>query len=383
MKISIVHSFYSKSSPSGENQMVNLQFSALREYGHKVQLVDLDTDDLIRKKFYNVKTAFSVATRRGQSPTKIIREFSPDIVLINNLFPNFSINWIENLDIPSIMMFHNYRHFCANALFYREGKQCFACIEKSTFQSIKYGCYRNSRLATLPIYLSKIGPSRAEWLSKSKLYFVALSEFQKNLLIAAGLDSNRISVMNNFVEDLHCSGKHIAPGSNDRWVAVGRVSKGKGFLDLALNWPEDRKLDIIGNGPDLEQLHELVKNNNNINLLGNINNSELGRMLPSYKGGFFTSLMPEVSPLSVIEFFRAGLPVIALKDTAAAGWVLSSSAGVVIDNLQKVSIRTAINIVESCSDRFRENSRNAFNANFTKSHWIYSFNKLAYRVASA
>ena len=48
MKISVVHSYYSSATPSGENFMVDSQVAALTEAGHDVQLIALRTDDLQR-----------------------------------------------------------------------------------------------------------------------------------------------------------------------------------------------------------------------------------------------------------------------------------------------------------------------------------------------
>jgi len=163
MRIALVHSFYSSQQPSGENQVVVAQVDALREAGHEVLLVARYTDPAIQERGYSVRAALGVATGFGPDPTADLRDFSPDVVHIHNLFPNFGTRWVSRWEGPLVATLHNYRPLCANGLLYRDGHNCTLCPEGDRLASMRYGCYRDSRIATLPLALRNARPPQRSW----------------------------------------------------------------------------------------------------------------------------------------------------------------------------------------------------------------------------
>ena len=87
IRIAMVHSFYSSAQPSGENTVVLNEVDALRRAGHEVALFAAHTDELEGEVFYKLRAGLRVATGYGRNPLKAIRDFSPDVVHVHNLFP--------------------------------------------------------------------------------------------------------------------------------------------------------------------------------------------------------------------------------------------------------------------------------------------------------
>ena len=153
MRIAVVHSFYS-GQPSGENEAVRDQVRALRAAGHDVDLFAAHTDELAGDRLYPLRAALRVATGRGASPLSRLRAHAPDVVHVHNLFPNFGRSWVCEWDGPLIATLHNYRPLCARATLYREGAECTRCPDGERWAGLRYGCYRDSRAATLPLALA-------------------------------------------------------------------------------------------------------------------------------------------------------------------------------------------------------------------------------------
>ena len=86
IRIAMVHSFYSSAQPSGENTVVLNEVDALRRAGHEVALFAAHTDELEGEVFYKLRAGLRVATGYGRNPLKAIRDFSPDVVHVHNLF---------------------------------------------------------------------------------------------------------------------------------------------------------------------------------------------------------------------------------------------------------------------------------------------------------
>ncbi len=127
MRIALVHSFYRSDAPSGENVVVMLQAEALRTAGHEVLLVSRHTDEEMRSRLYDVRSAVRVATGVGPDPTAQLRRFRPDVVHVHNLFPNFGERLLASWEGPLVATLHNFRPVCANALLFREGQVCTKC----------------------------------------------------------------------------------------------------------------------------------------------------------------------------------------------------------------------------------------------------------------
>lgn len=121
LRICFIHSYYSADSPSGENQVVDNQISLLREQGHEVEIISLQTDILREEKGYKAKTALNVSFGTGPDPMHLIRRLNPDLVHVHNLFPNWGTHWLSQSEFPLVSTIHNFRPICAAGTLYRNG----------------------------------------------------------------------------------------------------------------------------------------------------------------------------------------------------------------------------------------------------------------------
>ncbi len=98
-----------------------------------------------------------------------------------------------------VLTLHNYRLLCPAAIPMREGKVCTDCIrQRSVLPALQHGCYRNSRLATVPLATNvALHRGIGTWQHQVDA-FVALSDFQRNLMADGGLPKDKIHVKPNF-----------------------------------------------------------------------------------------------------------------------------------------------------------------------------------------
>lgn len=380
MRIAVVHSFYSSRATSGENFVVQAQVKALRAGGHEVELIGAQTDYLEEALLYKVRSAFTVATGVGTNPLGQLGKFQPDITVVHNLFPNFGSSWMSQWKGPIVRVLHNFRLFCANGLFFRNGHLCFDCVEKSPVRGLLYGCYRDSPVATLPLTVAQMRReiSNVE-ISQPSGYF-ALSQVAADTLIKAGLPSDRVFIVPNFIGDFWGSDPLPLRKRNGRWVAVGRLTREKGFYDLVKNWPEQYQLDIIGDGPDFDEIQIMVTKHANIRLLGRLDKQELLNRLPRYEGAILPSLWLEAAALTVLEFLCAGLPVISTAVNSAAPTISNHKSGIVLDEFTVTALASAIELITEEYCVYSHNARYAYISNFSPKIWtdaaVSIFNQL-------
>ena len=142
---------------------------------------------------------------------------------------------------------HNYRPLCANGLLFRDGRLCTDCPDGRPWSALEHACYRDSRVATLPIAgRNATGVDHNRLLQRADA-LVVLSEFARDTFVRYGVDERRLRLIPNRVTDLTSSARP-APATQ-RWLAVGRLRAEKGFAELLRSWPANVPLDIAGDGP--------------------------------------------------------------------------------------------------------------------------------------
>src|SRR5215203_1787788 len=171
MRIAVVHSFYSRKQPSGENNVVVDQVAQLREAGHDVELLARKTDDLSNRSLYPLASAYRTLTGLGASPETALDRFQPDIVHLHNTFPNWGTSWLQRWGKRTVVTIHNYRAFCAAGTLFRDGHSCHDCLTIPVLPAIQHRCYRDSSIASVPLAWasSPVGPARKSLQRASSL----------------------------------------------------------------------------------------------------------------------------------------------------------------------------------------------------------------------
>jgi glycosyltransferase involved in cell wall biosynthesis len=365
VKIAIVHSYYG-AGPSGENDVVDSQAMALRDAGHSVELIARRTDDLVSKRLYKVKSGLTVASGFGPSPLKRLKDFQPDIVHVHNLFPNWGTSWLRQWEGPVVATLHNFRSMCPSGVLFRDGSSCTLCIGGNTLHAVKYACYKESRVATLPIAIaSRGGVTRNELLNRANKV-VLLSSLAKDQFVSAGLNANKIAMIPNFVSPSRIPKVELSSS----YLFAGRLSAEKGILELASSWPDGPKLLICGDGPLRPQLEGIVSYRKNIELLGMLSKSEVRERMSSATGLIFSSLWLEGLPTVYLEALAAGLPVIAKSGSSVAVDVLDSGAGLVFETWNQLAGHTES--LEAHRDAMSGRALSSFKEKYSTHTWLLS-----------
>jgi glycosyltransferase involved in cell wall biosynthesis len=321
VRILLVHNFYGSSSPSGENQVFSLESSLLKSYGHDILHFTRNSDEIREQGVWGlIKGALSTPWNpfSAISLQDAISFFKPDVVHIHNTFPLISPSIYGQISDQAacVLTLHNYRLFCPAGIPIRQGNVCTDCLDrKSVLPSLKHGCYRSSRLATIPLATSVALHRKLKTWSNHVDAYIAFTEFQRELLVKAGLSRELIHVKPNFF-----------PGSAQliKWedrssyvVFAGRLSKEKGVESLINAWlkwgataPE---LRILGDGPLRQRLESIALSQPDvpIRFYGKILGKDVEKQISRAKLLVLPSECFEGFPMVVREAFAYGTPVAA------------------------------------------------------------------------
>lgn len=310
MRILALHTHYQQ--PGGEDESFSAEVALLQERGHQVQPVTFHNQGLETLRRWE-QAAVTLWNREAYRQVReAIRTLRPDLVHIHNTFPLASpavIHAAKAEGVPVVMTLHNYRLLCVNALLFREGRVCEACLGRFPWRGAIYGCYRESRAASAVVAgMLTLHRLLGTWSLVDR--FIALTEFARQKFIQAGFPPEKLTVKPNFV--------HPDPGPGEGRggyaLFVGRLSPEKGVRTLLRAWERlggKVPLRVVGDGPLAEEVRKAAARLPGVEWLGRKTPDEVYTLMGNAAFLVFPSEWYEGFPMVIAEALARGLPILA------------------------------------------------------------------------
>jgi glycosyltransferase involved in cell wall biosynthesis len=312
MKILLIHNYYQQ--PGGEDQVFAAESSMLEKHGcrvfryavHNDRIKGMNPLTLARSTLWNKTIASELR--------ELIRKVRPDVIHFHNTFPLVSpasYYAAKAEGVPVVQTLHNYRLLCPNALFFRDGHICEDCMGKFVpWPGILHACYRGSRAATGVTAGMLSGHRVSRTYSRMVDVYIALTDFARQKFIQGGLTAGKIAVKPNFVDPDPGNGD----GRGGYALFVGRLSQEKGISTLLAAWEKiggKIPLKIVGDGPLSSQVAKASQRISTIEWLGHKSRQLVLDLMKDAAVLIFPSIWYEGFPVTIVEAYSVGLPVIA------------------------------------------------------------------------
>lgn len=364
MKILVVHNSYQQRG--GEDQVVDQEVELLRSHGQEVEVYSVSNHQIqgIAGKLRAATSTHYSKASKSHLRNRILKS-RPDLVHVHNFFPILTPSIYEaclESGTPVVQTLHNYRTVCSNGLLMRQGKPCEVCITRSPYHGVRYRCYRQSAVATLPVARMIRHHRKAGTWECQVSRFITLTQFAKSKFIQAGFPANKIDIKPNFVPDpFDGSSNAMTHRPNHAPVAlyVGRFSEEKGIRTLLRAWREaDVELRMVGSGPLESEIRSAGLPN--IKLVGRLDSKGVREEMQKAHFLILPSECYEGFPLVIAEAFASGLPVIATELGSMAEIVDEGESGLkfapgseeqLLNQVKKLT--RSMNLLNSMSARAR------------------------------
>lgn len=250
MKVLYIHNDYGR--PSGEEQAANEIVELLRSYEHEVRWFKRTSEGYRESLTGNIKAFFTgiYNPSTANELAKVLDEYKPDIVQVQNLYPFISTSIFRPLrkrNIPVVMRCPNYRLFCPQGLCLdNHGKVCERCWRGAhELNCITHNCLNNffkSTAYAIRNWYGRISGSIVHGVD----VFITQSEFQKQKFASMGIDDDRIGILSGIPPTV---GNIVEKDLGDGVTFVGRVSLEKGIYEFieAARMNPDVPFRIAGN----------------------------------------------------------------------------------------------------------------------------------------
>jgi glycosyltransferase involved in cell wall biosynthesis len=345
MRVLLVHNRYRQ--PGGEDSVFEAEKALLERTGHEVLAFEEDNARL--DGLNSIKVAKdAVWSREAQAKLrKLLQEGRPEVAHFHNTFLRISpaaYYACKEMGVPVVQTLHNYRLVCPGALLLRDGRVCEDCLGKAMpWPGVVHGCWRGSRAGTAVVAtMLAVHRGLKTWTKQVDLY-IALTEFARRKFIEAGLPAEKIVVKPNFVasDELRVMSDRPpithrpSPITPSYALFVGRLAPEKGVRTLLKAWRQLKgiPLKVAGDGPLLREVQAFIARERleAVEVLGPRPREEVFHLMQGAKALVFPSEWYEGFPMTIVEAFACGLPVIASRLGAMAEIVDHQRTGLLFE----------------------------------------------------
>ena len=248
---------------------------------------------------------------------KVLNDFRPDVVHCHNIHSYLSpvvVTLAHSFGVRTVWTMHDLKLVCPAYLGRRpDGSICSDCVDGKN-NLMKYCCLKGSRFASFMALLESVRWNRA-LLGSATDCFIAPSEFLKTMMVRGGFPTEKIRVLNNFIDPqkiaaIQSEGVTRRSAAEPYFAYAGRLSPEKGVRTLVeAAVKAGVSLKVAGDGPLRAELEELARGSR-VEFLGSLDPAGVISLMCGAAASVMPSECYENNPLSVIESLCAGTPVI-------------------------------------------------------------------------
>lgn len=250
-----------------------------------------------------------------QKMEELVATVRPDLAHLHNIYHQISpsvLGVLARRGIPVVMTLHDLKLACPNYKMRTHGEICERCVGGRYYHAILHRCVRGSTLQSTLCAVESWVHRTFGLYERNVARFIVPSRFYLGKMIASGIPETKLTFLPNFT---HVSRFQPSYEPSDYCVYFGRLSDEKGLLTLlrAMAALRRGRLVIAGDGPLHALLAERIASDKieNVELVGRKSGRELETLIRSARFSLIPSEWYENCPLSGIESFASGTPVVA------------------------------------------------------------------------
>ena len=323
MRILYIHNDYAK--PSGEETAAEAIVALLCEHGHEVAWHRRSSAEIANSAFGQVKSLFTglANPKEAQAVSRHVREFRPDIVQVQNIYPLLSPSIfpaIRKCGAPIVMRCPNYRLFCPNGLCCdMEGHICEECFDGHEWRCAVKNC-TGSRLKSLGYAMRGWAARVTRRILDNVDVFIVQTEFQRQKFIKQGIPADRLAILPGIMQKMEPA---------EKWQAgtyvtyIGRCSEEKGiieFLECARKLP-DIPFMVAGSYDGMPGLRE--NSPSNVSWAGFLKGDALRQAFLDSRMVVVPSRCYEGFPNTIVQAMQMERPVVAV-DLGSSGSIVNA-----------------------------------------------------------
>lgn len=296
----------------------------------------------------NIRRAFQFiySSQAARKLDEVIAAVRPDIAHLHIFYGHLTSSILpvfRRHQVPVVMSVHEYRLLCpCYTLFDTSSRVCCDCASGNYLPSIQKKCVKGSApysvVAAAECYVRDRFFPYGKYVAK----FIMVSEFCRQIHVRYKPDLAEKSMkLFNFIDLSQCS---EARSNDGYFLYLGRLSREKGLITLldAFSMLPAVRLKIAGDGEMRTNVQAVCSTSSNIEYCGFKSGEELKALITGAKAICVPSEWYENNPMSVIESFGYGKPVIGARIGGIPELVIDGETGLLFEPGNVLSLREAV-----------------------------------------
>lgn len=277
------------------------------------------------------KVIFSLEARRNIR--NLIGQARPTVAHAHNVYHHISPSIFGALKaegVPLVMTAHDLKIACPAYKMLSRGSVCERCRGGRIHNVLLHRCVKDSAVVSGLVLMETL-VHRSLGLYRDTLdRLVAPSRFYRDKLVAWGWDADRIAHIPNCIDT-----SDYAPATDEGgyFVYAGRLAPEKGLATLLRAAALARqKLVLAGTGPEEPRLRRLAEDfGADVSFAGHLGKPELKGLIGEALALILPSEWYENAPVSILEAYALGRPVIGARIGGIPELVADGGTGLLVE----------------------------------------------------
>lgn len=313
---------------------------------------------------------------------QLIIDEKPDVAHIHLMWGQITPSIfpvLKKYSIPVLFTVHDYRIVCP-AYTFRDGngKICEACKGRFFYKCFTHTCCKGSKLMSAVMAAEQY--FRNAFFNPAKYIdgFIYVSNFARNIQekYMPSLKSKPNITLYNFSTSIVSEPKTMP--TDKYFLFFGRLSYEKGVMTLLKAFKElpQCSLKVVGTGPKEEELKAFARDNGmkNVTFLGYKTGKELTDLVSNAYFVIVPSEWYENNPMTIIEAYSVGTPVIGARIGGIPEIVVDGQTGFQFESGNVAALRNTVLKADAIDGKtyteFGQGTINFANENLSKdSYW--------------
>jgi glycosyltransferase involved in cell wall biosynthesis len=285
------------------------------------------------------KVIYSFEARRKLA--ELLRVARPDIAHAHNIYHHISpsiLGLLKGRGIPTVLTLHDLKIACPAYNMLAPDGICERCKGGKVYNVVRNRCINGSAAMSLVVMMEAAVHKLLGSYKRCVDAFVVPSRFYIEKFSEWGMPASMFHHVPNFVDLQRYTPRH-EPG--EAFLYFGRVIRQKGVATLIRAVAAARsKLLIAGTGPEMEEMRALAASlNADVTFLGHLGGQQLHDLIGSCRAVVLPSEWYENAPVSLLEAYALGKPVIGARIGGIPELIRENETGACFESGQVESLR--------------------------------------------
>jgi len=306
------------------------------------------------------KVVYSFEARRNLS--RLLDKASPDVCHAHNVYHHISpsiLSLLKRRGIPTVLTLHDLKIACPAYNMVTHDGICERCRGGRLHNVVVHRCIKGSTWLSTVVMVEAILHRLLGSYRRCVNRFVVPSRFYVDKLSEWGMPVSVFRHVPNFVNAASYWPRY---DSGNSFVYFGRVSREKGLATLIRAAASARcRLLVAGTGPELEKLRRLVAQlHADVTFLGFLTGETLHETVRCARAVVLPSEWYENAPMSVLEAYALGKPVIGARIGGIPELIREDETGISFTSGDEASLAAALrDMTERSGAQIEEMGRRA------------------------